>query len=582
MSAVAIPDALLGTMKKMFVHHLEPGQPHDSLPPPKAFKGKTLAVAVNETLEGLNSADRGYTLEYFDKDATPPDCWAQLGKEVDMDDLADPPKFLIQFTSSKKTFDHTAILNVRNGELHFKKFAGAPSASASLPRQPPFEPRAPQKEALFKLRKVLLPAAPGSRFMMILPTGCGKTMVMAMSPFMLDATKVLYILPSLTLRNQVANELRDAFSPGKLDSRATIQMYTAGSGFSINADAVVTNIQALVHTEKKKKVDGDVVDDVAGLPPPPAQEQTSEGPQVDAPDSQLTNGGRRLVDSVKPDVVIIDEGHHFPASSWECFAKHALDTNKDCKFILLTATPQRGDGATYNLPEVSNIDDAFYYLYTRKEAIAAKYIKNIQFWSIEPTFVHPELPTRYNEEAYIYSLIDPAVSKLLGLRKSCNWQPLRMLVNARTNKHAALIAGLINARSKEKKWGLEAGSPFKSCLRAEAITGAEKQSEIFKQNFKLEDGNIDIAVQVKMLGEGYDNSLIAVTTFVAPAKSVGTLSQIHGRAIRKPKFEIDGNPRALESWLFYPDEVDRKTGRHVVHEVVEEYKDGKDESIGSL
>ena len=438
MSAAATPD--FGTMRKMFVHHLEPGQAPESLAKPDMCKAKTLDVAVAATLEGLNSADRAHTLLYFDKDSND---WANLNETVDKTDLTDPPKFLIQFTYSKKTFDHTAILHPRNDELHFKKFAGAPSVSASPAQQPPFEPRAPQKAALFKLRKVLLPAVPGSRFMMIMPTGCGKTLVMAMAPFMLDATKVLYILPSLTLRGQVAEELREAFSTSHAlgrtaDSRATVQMYETGGEFSIKADVVVTNIQSLVHTEKKKKAGSDVADDAAGLPPLLAQQQTSasEGSQV-APYGQLTDGGRRLVEIVKPDLVIIDEGHHFPASSWETFSHHAVDANKDCKFILLTATPQRGDGATYNLPKTIDAENAFFYLYTRKEAIAAKYIKQIRYKAIEPTFKYPERPTRYDEEDYIFSIIDPAVTELLGLRKSCDWQPLRMLVNGQMRTRRA-------------------------------------------------------------------------------------------------------------------------------------------------
>jgi hypothetical protein len=68
---------------------------------------------------------------------------------------------------------------------------------------------------------------------------------------------------------------------------------------------------------------------------------------------------------------------------------------------------------------------------------------------------------------------------------------------------------------------------------------------------------IDICVQCKLLGEGYDNHWIAVSVFVAPAKSVMPLSKIHGRVVRKLQIKLQTNdPTAMRSFLYYPDEAD--------------------------
>jgi superfamily II DNA or RNA helicase len=50
-----------------------------------------------------------------------------------------------------------------------------------------------------------------------------------------------------------------------------------------------------------------------------------------------------MLQQFKPDMVILDEGHHFPASSWDTVSAAACLVNPDCKFVLLTATPARGD-----------------------------------------------------------------------------------------------------------------------------------------------------------------------------------------------------------------------------------------------
>merc|ERR1712144_13514 len=94
---------------------------------------------------------------------------------------------------------------------------------------------------------------------------------------------------------------------------------------------------------------------------------------------------------------------------------------------------------------------------------------------------------------------------------------------------------------------------------------------------------VDVVVQCKMLGEGYDNPWIAISVFMHPAKSVSPLSQIHGRAMRMPKHDqVDKRlPGRHQSWLFYPDEEHPRNGREA-HSVVKEYRLGEDESIESL
>ena len=574
-SPVLGPDLAQKVFKKLLVYVKEFDQPDDidvrTMITPCVKKKTTAARALLDVLQEKNLDSRTYNLKCFEVDAKK---FVELNADIDPDDVSrddSPPELLIWLTAAPGKFSHAAFLKNDGNFKKFVKVAGYESFVG---------PRKPQEEALLQLRKVLQPARPGQRFMIILPTGLGKTTVMALSPFMLDVSKVLFIAPGLTIGDQIYEAISNFYTPnhpiGKTgEVNVLVKKFSTGDRADIQADAIATNIQALV---RKKKAGGGDDDAQLALAP---QTSTSSGEsrlEEDDDDDGLTEGAKSLLQHHKPDLIVIDEGHHFPASSWEKFTAKAKETNPSCKFVLLTATPQRGDGATYGLTKVTGTPDTqYFYLFTRQQAIRDGYIKNITFHKIEPVFVKPGLLVRYEEKEYIKQIIYPAVQMLRDLRESCK-QPVRLLVNARTNAAAASLAPLINKWSEFEKWG----------LHAQAITGAQgqeanKQALVNYACLEAYPGQkmVDIAVQCRMLGEGYDNPLIAVTAFVAPAKSVGTLSQMHGRAIRKPPFATRDLVRAMESHMFYPDETDSK-GEKAVHLVVEEYRNGVDESLDSL
>jgi len=254
---------------------------------------------------------------------------------------------------------------------------------------------------------------------------------------MMESEKVLVILPDLTISSQVKREIKTYYNPkehpiGRVgDVKATVEGFDITSDPDVKADLITTNIQALVEREKK----GDKGDDA----------------DADGSATGLKKKAEMLLKSHKPDLVIIDEGHHFPASSWEILSKAALEQNSKCKFLLLTATPQRGDGASYGITKVDTPGEEFYYLYSRKDAIAAKYLKSIAHHPIVPSFINPTKQSRYEEKEYILSMIKPAVTMLRDLRASCNGVPIRMLITARTNAAAAAIMCVaLNDRTLDK------------------------------------------------------------------------------------------------------------------------------------
>lgn len=67
-----------------------------------------------------------------------------------------------------------------------------------------------------------------------------------------------------------------------------------------------------------------------------------------------------LMDDWAPDLVIVDEGHHKPADSWELIWDVAKKKNPNVKLLALTATPQRGDGKRFGLK-----NEEQFYIYHR-------------------------------------------------------------------------------------------------------------------------------------------------------------------------------------------------------------------------
>jgi len=202
----------------------------------------------------------------------------------------------------------------------------------------------------------------------------------------LDAHKVLVTAPSLEIFNQVHNDLINMYGShsavGKvLDARVYPQkLGDLRTGRHETPDLVTTNIQKLV-----SKKDSD-----------------EEG-------QRLSEMGRQYLSSAKPDLVIVDEGHHNPANSWDILRKEALHWNPKCKFVLLTATPRRSDGKTYGLKDVREEGKEFFYLYTREEAIRRKELKTVDYYRVEPTFTNATAPDRYEEEEYMWQMLNPAV-----------------------------------------------------------------------------------------------------------------------------------------------------------------------------
>eukprot|EP00045_Choanoeca_perplexa_P005454 m.46227 g.46227 ORF g.46227 m.46227 type:complete len:240 (-) comp13128_c0_seq1:121-840(-) len=157
-------------------------------------QNRTLCHALEQP--HLNNA----TIEYMDPDV---DDFILLEDDTRLSDLGDKPSFRVMI--SEATFPLHRIYNHELGRFR---------RTLKL--------RDPQRLALEHIKAVWVdePDADAdvdpqhNRFMAVLPTGCGKTMLLALAPFVVrDAKRILVMVPNLTLRTQVATSLEQYYSP---------------------------------------------------------------------------------------------------------------------------------------------------------------------------------------------------------------------------------------------------------------------------------------------------------------------------------------------------------------------------------
>lgn len=145
----------------------------------------------------------------------------------------------------------------------------------------------------------------------VMPTGSGKTAVMILASILLRARRVLIVVPSRLLREQIANKF-SALDP----------LLEAGSlDHAVDRPRVIQNKKRIAAAEQwSAMADGDVIVTTPHAASPGIEE-------VPMPEPDLF------------DLVIFDEAHHTPAATY----KALQDAFPRAKTLCFTATPSRRD-----------------------------------------------------------------------------------------------------------------------------------------------------------------------------------------------------------------------------------------------
>lgn len=162
-----------------------------------------------------------------------------------------------------------------------------------------------------------------------IPTGSGKTAVAMAAPYLMQADRVLVVVPSKDLRHQTVT----AF-----ETEAVLRSVGARSGDMsprvVQVTGRVEDWSVLYEADVVVALPNSISPVYYSNPPPP----------------ELF------------DLVVVDEAHHAPAPTWQAI----LDHFNAARGVLLTATPQRRDGRRvpgdliYHYPLRQALDEGFY------------------------------------------------------------------------------------------------------------------------------------------------------------------------------------------------------------------------------
>jgi len=227
--------------------------------------------------------------------------------------------------------------------------------------------------------------------------------------------------------------------------------------------------------------------------------------------------------------LVIDEAHHATAKSYRRCIDHYMQ-NGDCRLLGVTATPDRADEKA-----LGQVFDAVAFEYSVLDAVRdgwlvpvrQKLVKvgTLDFSGISTTagdFNQGELSQIVEEEQNLHSVAVPTV-QICGRR--------RAIVFAVTVKQAERLCEILNR--------MRGGC-------AEWLCGKTPKEERHQILERFRAGGTQFVVNVGVLTEGFDDAGVEVVVMARPTKSRALYAQMAGRATR-PAAEIAGRLGACEA-----------------------------------
>lgn len=335
----------------------------------------------------------------------------------------------------------------------------------------------------------------------VLPTGTGKTGLLAITPYGIASRRVLIVAPGLVIKRNIIDNL----NPMNLDnfwlkrrvitSRQDLPVVVEfGSDTRREhlemANFVITNI----HMTQRSN-----------------------------PNSLLNTVPRDFFD-----MILIDEAHHSPAQSWVDLEEYFYQA----KVVKVTGTPFRADG--------EKIVGELVYNYPLARAMVKGIVKGL----IKQTWIGEELTFQIQDhdgsvKTVPYDEIKSMkesdwIARQVAYSPSCNrvvvQKSLEILREKRdaTQKPHKIIAVACNIRHAEEICRLyeEEGA---------AATWVSSDLPVEENERRVRDFTLDryqVIVNVGMLGEGFDHPYISIAAIFRPFKSPLFYAQFAGRALR--------------------------------------------------
>ncbi len=361
--------------------------------------------------------------------------------------------------------------------------------------------RVPQRESYDAIEQHFNSPGAEREIAIVLPVGCGKSGLITIAPFTVKARRVLIIAPGTRIADQLHNKdfnpSHDEFfyrkcavlTDGTYPEVAEIRSGTTNFSDLEAADVVVTNIQQLQGSANKwlAKLSADFFD-----------------------------------------LIIFDEAHHNVAESWQQLRK----SFPDARIVNLSATPARADGQV--------MEGRVIYSFPVVRAIQEGYVKRLKAVVLSPATlrfvrdadgveeeVSREEVIRLGEDDSDFRRSILSSRETLGTIVDCSIQQLKWLRETSGNKKHKIIVAALNLRHCiQIKEAYQARN-----MRADYVHSKEEENtEGVLQ--RLEADELDVIIQIRKLGEGFDHKWLSVAVVCNIFSSLSPFVQFVGRIMR--------------------------------------------------
>jgi DNA repair protein RadD len=349
--------------------------------------------------------------------------------------------------------------------------------------------REPQRLAYLAIREHFVRRRKTLPAIIQVPTGCGKSGIMCIAPYGVANGRVLVVAPNLTIKNGLERALAGSFFLQRgIFERATqlARVVTLGPHANredcLRAEFVLANVQQIQ----------------SWLP---------------------------LFPSTFFDMVLVDEGHHTPAESWQ----RINETFPHAKKVYLTATPFRGDGRGLYGERI--------YSYSLSEAMSQNFVKRIVKVDAVParlTFTAEGEDTEYTTEEILAMREETWFSKGVALSEACNRSIVEKSIQILADKRRGgrphqLIAAACSIHHARQVVAL-----YRACgARATIVHSKMEMAQRQERMERFERGDFDVIVHVGLLGEGYDHPPLSVAAVFRPFRTLSPYAQFIGRTLRR-------------------------------------------------
>lgn len=335
----------------------------------------------------------------------------------------------------------------------------------------------------------------------VLPVGCGKSGTITLAPFAFRSTRTLVVAPGISIAGQLAADFNPSnpgmfyqkcqvLAGGPYPEPVEIRGSTVNRGDLDEAQVIITNIQ------------------------------------------QLQGESNRWLQSLPADyfdLILFDEGHHSVADSWEALKARF----PRARIVNFSATPLRADGqimagrVLYSYPIFRAIQEGYV---KRLKAVqlnprTLRYVRRDNEQEIEVTLAEVrqlgETDADFRRSIVtsaetLNTIVDASIRELDRLRAETGENRLKIIASALNFEHCRQIVQAYAARGR----------------RAGYVHSREDGAANQRVMQQLENHQLDVIVQVRKLGEGFDHPFLSVAAVFSIFSNLSPFVQFVGRIMR--------------------------------------------------